>query len=278
MKFSNKSLLALGLVAAVGLSLTSCNNTVTSRKLDGTWRVTSGSGTYYYEDDSQETNSTTTYNGTVEETEGETDFTFGSTDFESERNVTYSYTFDRKTGEYTMTQITESEETDDFTSGSYYEYDDNLDDYVYAGTYLTTTERTSTSTQAGLFTVTGDAGDDIEPNTQIVFQMTSGSEEFEEMYSYEDESTGADLNAATTYVQIYNPNTNEFSYVRIQTESSGNTSQTGSSSSAPIWTVTELGGDEMMVTWTSETDFTDEEDSDNNYTERSTTNWTLTAE
>ena len=279
MKSTNTPLIAFGLIAATGLFFTSCNKTVTPRKLDGDWKVTSGSGTYSYEDDNQETETTSTYNGTVMTTTGETDITGGGTfDIDQETNVTYDYSFNRETGEYTMTSVSSSTEEDAFAGGSYYEFDANLQDYVYAGTYIRTVERTSTSTETGYFTVTGDAGEDIEANSQIVFQMTSGTNDFTEVYSYKDTTDNSQLSLSTTYVQKYNPNTQTFFYTKIDDEDSGSTSTSGSSANAPIWTVTELSGGEMMVEWTSETNFVDTEDSDNNYSIKTTTMWTLTEE
>ncbi len=253
MKSTNKTLIAFGLIAATGLFFTSCNKTVTPRKLDGDWKVTSGSETYSYEDDNQETETTSTYNGTVMTTTGETDITGGGTfDIDQETNVTYDYLFNRETGEYTMTSVSSSTEEDAFTGGSYYEFDANLQDYVYAGTYIRTVERTSTSTETGYFTVTGDAGEDIEANSQIVFQMTSGTNDFTEVYSYKDTTDNSQLSLSTTYVQEYNPNTQTFFYTKIDDEDSGSTSTSGSSDYSQIWTVTELSGGEMMVEWTSE--------------------------
>lgn len=279
MKSTNTTLIAFGLIAATGLFFTSCNKTVTPRKLDGDWKVISGSGTYSYEDDNQETETTSTYNGTVMTTTGETDITGGGTfDIDQETNVTYDYSFNRETGEYTMTSVSSSTEEDAFTGGSYYEFDANLQDYIYAGTYIRTVERTSTSTETGYFTVTGDAGEDIEANSQIVFQMTSGTNDLTEVYSYKDTTDNSQLSLSTTYVQEYNPNTQTFFYTKIDDEDSGSTSTSGSSDYSQIWTVTELSGGEMMVEWTSEENFVDTEDSDNNYSSKTTNMWTLTEE
>lgn len=279
MKSTNTTPIAFGLIAATGLFFTSCNKTVTPRKLDGDWKVISGSGTYSYEDDNQETETTSTYNGTVMTTTGETDITGGGTfDIDQETNVTYDYSFNRETGAYTMTSVSSSTEEDAFTGGSYYEFDANLQDYIYAGTYIRTVERTSTSTETGYFTVTGDAGEDIEANSQIVFQMTSVSEDFTEVYSYKDTTDNSQLSLSTTYVQEYNPNTQTFFYTKIDDEDSGSTSTSGSSDYSQIWTVTELSGGEMMVEWTSEENFVDTEDSDNNYSSKTTNMWTLTEE
>ena len=279
MKSTNKTLIAFGLIAATGLFFTSCNKTVTPRKLDGDWKVTSGSGTYSYEDDNQETETTSTYNGTVMTTTGETDLTgYGTFDIDQEINVTLDYSFNRETGEYTVTEVSSSTEEDAFTGGSYYEFDANLQEYVFAGTYIRTVERTSTSTETGYFTVTGDAGEDIEANSQIVFQMTSGTNDLTEVYSYKDTTDNSQLSLSTTYVQEYNPITGAFVYSKIEDEDSGSTSTSGSYDYSQIWTVTELSGGEMMVEWTSEENFVDTEDSDNNYSSKTTNMWTLTEE
>ena len=281
MKSTNKTLIAFGLIAATGLFFTSCNKTVTPRKLDGDWKVTSGSGTYSYEDDFEETETTSTYNGTVMTITGETDITgVGTLDIDQETNVTYDYSFNRETGEYTMTSVSSSTEEDAFTGGSYYEFDANLQEYVNAGTYIRTVERTSTSTETGYFTVTGDAGEDIEANSQIVFQKTSVSEDFKEVYSYKDADNNDQLSLSTTYVQEYNPITGAVVYTKIEDEDSGSTSASGSTANPLIWTVTELSwlGGEMMVEWTSEANFVDTEDSDNNYSSKTTNMWTLTEE
>ena len=112
MKSANKSLMTFGLIAATGLAFTSCNKTVSPRKLDGTWKVASGSETYMYESDFQEINTTTTCNGTVEIETGETEFTDGEemmVEWTSETNFVYTedsdYNFSSKTT--TMWTLTE---------------------------------------------------------------------------------------------------------------------------------------------------------------------------
>jgi len=275
MKSINKTLIAIGLVAVSGAFLTSCNKTVTSGKVDGNWDVTSGAmNESWSTEDYSETTSSTFNGSTVSSTttikDGNDTDTDGST-----TNMTISYTFDKKTGDYTTTRVQTTNEIDMYAT--YYVYNDSSDTYDYEGTFERVSARTSTITEAGLFTVTGDAGDDIEKNSQIVFHMMSMDEDFNEEYSYFDETSGDELYRVDIYEAEYNFNTGETDYNRPESSDEGAESITGSSSSSLIWTVTELDKETMTVEWSDETNYVDEKENDNNYQSSSSGSWTLTA-
>jgi hypothetical protein len=270
-----KTLFAIALTAVTGLFLTSCNKTVTTGKIDGEWDVTSGTVNSSYEDDDYTSTSSSNFNGSVMTTTTTTKYN-GGTDTDTESSdVTMSYTFDKKTGEYTMTRVANETYVDNYSS--YYEYDSNLDEYVYKGYFERTVDRTSTTTETGLFTISGDAGDDIEKNSQVVFHVMSTSVTYSDAYTYNDSSTDDVLDRDETYIQgTYNPNTGEYSYDKVDKSAAGTETYSGSSTESPVWNVTELKGGEMTVEGSDKTVYTDSEDDDAAYTSETTVTWTLT--
>ena len=107
---------------------------------------------------------------TVEVETGEIEFTGGGdVDIDVETTISREYTFNRETGEYTLMEVSTSEDEENFGQ-SYYTFDANLQTYVYGGTYIRMIERTETYNESGLFTISGEAGETIEANTQIVLQ------------------------------------------------------------------------------------------------------------
>ena len=164
------SALVLGVFA-----LTSCK-TVSPRKLDGDWTVTSGSGSMTYTEDGVTSSLTKSYNGTAMTTtyNGEVDI----------NDMTISYTFDKKAGTYTRTETatnTISQEVNYFT----YTPASNGNPGQYNGNnyYDRKDVEVSTTVEKGTFTITGGTGD-IEKNTQIVFLPTSSSEASTHTFSY----------------------------------------------------------------------------------------------
>ena len=275
MKSFNKTLIALGLVAVSGAFLTSCNKTVTSGKVDGDWDVTSGSMNESWSQDDYSETTTSTFNGskvtsTTTIKDGNDTDTDGAT-----TDLKISYTFDKKTGDYSTSRVETSNDIDMY--GTYYVFNDTTDEYEWEGTYERVANRISTITESGLFTVTGDAGDDIEKNSQIVFQMMSMSENFTEEYTYYDEESGDELNRSDIYEAEFNPNTFETDYNRPDGSDEGSESISGSSSSSLVWNVTELDKDVMTVEWSDDVNYVDGNDNDNNYQSSSTGSWTLTA-
>lgn len=270
-----KTLFAIALTAVTGSFLTSCNKTVTTGKIDGEWDVTSGTYSSSYENDDYTSTSSGNFNGSKMTITTTTKYN-GGTDTDTETSdVKISYTFDKKTGEYTMTRV--ATETYDDSFNSYYEFDTNLDDYVYKGYFTRTNTRTSTTTESGLFTISGDAGDDIEKNSQVVFHIMSTTEKYSDVYSYMDSSTEDELDADKTYLQgVWNSSTGEYSYDLVDKTAEGTETYTGSNSDSPVWNVTELKGGEMTVEYTDKTVYTDSEDADASYTSETTYSWTLT--
>jgi hypothetical protein len=275
MKTIKKTVFALALIVAAGAALTSCKKIVSGKKLDGAWSVTSGTISNEYKTDDYTSKSTSTFDGSEMETTTTTSYTgYPTTTVINSSEITIDYTFDKKTGEYTMTTVSTSEYEDGY--GSYYEYDANTYSYIYTGNYERTNNGTSTETEEGLFTITGNAGDDIEANSQVVFQRRSGSETYTATYTYKDDFTNAAVNTATFYEYVYVPATDTLEYKKLQTSAQGSRSFTGAESDSPVWTVTELKKGEMMVESIDMTDYSDNDDSDNDYTSESTINWTLT--
>lgn len=275
MKTFNKTLIALGLVAVSGAFLTSCNKTVTPGKIDGDWDVTSGSTDESFVQEDYSRTVTSTFNGstvtsTITVKDGNDTDTDGST-----ANMTISYTFDKKTGEYSSSRVETSEDVDSY--GFYYVYNDTTDSYEYEGSFERVAARTSTINESGLFTISGDAGDEIEKNSQVVFQMMSMTDNYTEVYTYFDETTGDELNRTEIREAVYNPVTFETDYVRPDADSEGQESITGSSANSIVWNVVELEKDVMTVEWTDEVNYVDGTENDNNYTSTTTTSWTLTA-
>jgi hypothetical protein len=277
MKSINKTLIAIGLVAVSGAFLTSCNKTVTSGKVDGSWDVTSGSmNESWSTEDYSETESSTFNGSTVSTTstikDGNNTETDGST-----TNLTLSYTFDKKTGDYTATGVQTSNDVDQYGE-LYYFYNDSSETYEEEGVFERVAARTSTFVETGLFTVTGDAGDEIEKNSQIVFHMMGTNQDYTEEYTYFDEDSGDELYRVDMYRAEYNYNTGEYEYNRPESSDEGAGSVTGSSAtSSLVWTVTELDKETMSIEWADEINYVDEKDSDNNYQSSSTGSWTLTA-
>lgn len=233
------------LLVAGSILVTSCNRTVTPRKLDGDWTVVSGerstttSDTYDGVTYTSSTNST--YNGstwTVTETEsGETE-TYTVTE-------TIDYSFDRSTGEYMSTSVMTDPEYSEWTYIQVYDdADGNWSELTYVDR---NTSRTSTTDIEGLFTITGDAGDEIEPNSQVVFQERTRTETYTDTYTYTDSENGTSASVAGKYWYDWS----EGDYVPFPTSETGTETITMESTEAMVWNISELGGGEMMVEYTN---------------------------
>ncbi|MEZ4720948.1 MAG: hypothetical protein R2813_03620 [Flavobacteriales bacterium] len=254
------------------MMLASCSKGVVStKKLDGEWEVTSGTitTTSTYDDGSSVT--------TVEEFDGtksKVTTTYkdanGTTSMSTENDMSISFTFDKKTGDYTMSRV--STIFDESYAGSYYTVEGGDEDNAqYGGSMVAAKKRKGTYSESGLYTLTGDAGDEIEPNSQIVFQPAHTSEDFVTEISYMDEESGAALDPSTTYTQEYN-NSGNYDYSKVQTSEDG-TESSVKDGVTWLWNVVELKKGEMEVEYTNSNSFTDEDGTskyENTYT------WKLT--
>lgn len=262
-------LLAATLISASMLA--SCSKGVVStKKLDGEWEVTSGTitNTSTYEDGSSVT--------TVEEFDGtksKVTTTYkdedGSTSTTTENDMSISFTFDKKTGDYTMSRV--STVFDESYEGSYYTVEGgDVDNAEYGGSMVAAKKRKGTYSESGLYTLTGDAGD-IEPNSQIIFQPAKTSEDFETEITYMDEESGEVLNPSTTYIQEWS-NSGTYDYDKVQTAEEG-TESSVKDGVTWLWNVIELKKGEMEVEYTNSNSFTDE-DGTSKY--ETTYTWNLT--
>lgn len=247
--------------------LQSCGKTVSAKKLDGEWDVTEGTiktaSSYTIDDETYSSSSTSTFDGTTLKTTVP-DEDGGSVTISSP--MTISLTFDKKTGEYTkVTKMTDSEYEVVYYQ-AYYEKDSG-GNYVFSGYYERTTSRVSTETEEGLFTISGDAGDDIEKNSQVVFQMSSSESQYSDTYEYHVSFSDTELDAEGKYRM------EGISYVELETSDSGTETTTGSSSTSEVWNVVELKKGEMQIEYSDVSSTTDEDGTESYSAEYS---WTLT--
>jgi hypothetical protein len=266
-------ILTLSAFAMVGAILTSCNKGVISaKKLDGEWVLVLASSetnsTYDDGDDTYETSWTNDFDGTTMTTvytDDEGDQTTSSNPYSN--NVT----FDREAGEYTAVEVGTDDEgewvavyIEDSIFPGYYPFSH----YVWRKDITT-----STTTTSGIYTLSGDAGEEIEKNSQIVFQVSSVEDEWTAVYTYfedEDEDDEADMDG----LYFYDAETGEYSD-DFPSGKTGTSSTTGSNLYTDVWTVTELKKGEMVVDVLMESN---NESSDSDVTTSSTTSGTMTFE
>jgi len=266
-----KSLLAIVSIASASALLVSCSmGVVSSSKLDGSWKVTAGditnSSSYTSGSVTTTSSSSSTYNGT----ELSTSNTNGNVTTTVTEMLTIDLTFDKKTNEYTRTSVSTNPEYSNYTT---YYYEKVGADYVYTGSLETMIERVSTTNESGLYTITGNAGDDIEKNSQIVFQQDMYSETYSDSYMYMSGTT--EVSASGKYT--YEWDGSAYSYIALPTSETGTVTNNGTSTTAEIWTVTELKKGEMQVNYKNVNEYSDSS-SDNSSTSSSEYNWTLTQE
>lgn len=266
-----KTVLMCTSVAVSALLLHSCNKTVTPKKLDGEWDVTSGtiatSSSYTVDGTTTTTTTNSTFNGSTLSTT----YTQGNLTTTVTSQMSINLTFDKKSGEYTrVTTMTDPEYQT--TTGTYYEKDAN-GNYIPSGGYERTTKRVSTTTETGLFTISGNAGDEIEKNSQIVFQVNKEVENYSDTYTYVVDGTDTDLDPAGKYEAVWG--SSGISYVALETADSGTETETGSDPYSEVWNVTELKKGEMDVEYTNSTQYSSSED-DNTSSYSSVHNYTLT--
>jgi len=131
--------------------------------------------------------------------------------------------------------------------------------------------RVSTTETSGIYTLTGDAGDNLDKNSQIVFQQDMQKETYSDTYTYM--SGSSTISAASKYT--YEWDGSNYSYILLPTAESGTQTNNGASSYAELWTVTELKKGEMQVVVMDEYESSDSS-SDYSSSSSSEYNWTIT--
>lgn len=268
-----KQLLLVAAIATSAAALVSCNKGVVSAgKLDGAWTVTSGSieteTTTTWDDDSETTTMSYDFDGTTVE------YTYDDGDETETGEMTMSmeFTFDKKTGAYTKSESTTDLEGSEYTT-TYYETND-CDWFSGTGTLDVAVSTTTNTESSGIYTLTGDAGDDLEKNSQIVFQQDMWTSTTINTYTY-DITSGDATDATDVYNYTWNSTTGAYECVLFETETESTYTSDGFDGEAEIWTITELKKGEMTVMYST---MSNESDPDNDWSEESTTdyNWTLT--
>jgi hypothetical protein len=252
------SALVLGVFAS-----TSCK-TVSPRKLDGNWTVTSGSGSFTHTENGDTYSYTQSYNGSA------MTYSFNG-DVEID-DMTISYTFDKKAGTYTRTETGKNTTSEQF---NYYIKTPAYNGFpaTYDGNNYYDRKDVSeyTEIEKGTFTITGGTGD-IEKNSQIVFLPTSTSKETKHTFSYFDQNNDIVNDLSNSWKPIYN-NGNQTTYELLPTKSTNLKSDDGKSISGTIMTVTSLKKGIMEVTLnTSNT----HKEGASEYTETDNMKYTLT--
>ncbi|MDQ3190141.1 MAG: hypothetical protein M3Q58_00955 [Bacteroidota bacterium] len=182
MKTLKNSILAITAIALIATA-TSCKKTVTPKKLDGEWKMTSGKVVdTYVDNDANIYVETTTYSGetrsTVETENGIPEAAEPATPY------TMTISFDKKAGTYEQVVV------------STYSYTDNIDTYKKDANGMETdqlnvdqkTVRVSTTTEKGVFTITGGTGE-IEKNSQFVLRANDSESNVTYTYTYFDGAT-----------------------------------------------------------------------------------------
>lgn len=181
-----KRLIIATLASAV--VLTSCNKgTISSKRLDGTWNLTSGE-TKTIEDYGngsivQYTNTTT---ATLDGKTSVEAFSSTSSNYPSKnttKTYTSKFTFDRGSDSYTLIEVSESSNT---YNNQYFYSDPTCNTVVIGGSTIRTS--TSTYTEKGGYQILGSTGD-VEKNTRILLEGTSGVGVTNNVYKYMSGST-----------------------------------------------------------------------------------------
>jgi hypothetical protein len=239
-------LLALALIIMVP-ALESCKKLVTAKKLDGTWKVTSGTmkqtykHTYkdgeWYEAITDLTFDGTKFTGTenYKNSDGDTD----------KNNVTYNqtieYTFSKDNGTYKSTEVGDRVDT---THGIEV-FKDSSGIWVPKG-YVDRVEKTTeTVTTDGTFQITGGTGE-TDKNSQFVLQPTDISTKEDVAYSYVE--AGKTTAFATSGFHYWNWNTGD--YETFETSDTHTVTETGMTSEAEVLVVTENKKGVMTISMT----------------------------
>jgi len=227
----------------LGTAFTACNKgTISSKRLDGTWKLTSGTGTVKVEDSqtnggtttSYTSNSTQTWNGSTLVTVTTSNVP-GSATTTTTGTFTSEWTFTKSDGKFTSK--TKSENTYDW-DGSYYSASDCNFSSMYTDGSRKVTNTTDVSA-SGLFTVLGSTGD-IEKNTRILTETTSETTISSTAYTYFNGTT-----AITTPVYTY---TSGGCTLAPTSMPSTTTTNNDVSTSGSVMTISESTKSEMTIT------------------------------
>ncbi|MBI1836104.1 MAG: hypothetical protein HYR91_02440 [Flavobacteriia bacterium] len=225
MKKSIIKITAILLLSVVGL--TSCHKTVTKRKLDGEWTLTSGTSSSSYTNNGITTTSSSTY------TETEKTTVTGSATTISDYSRTFK--FDKKAGTYTLTTVTTSTSSNEvpyYLQGSYFP----------DGTMDKKDVKVSTYTENGTFTITGGTGE-IEKNSQIVMLATGSTNNESHTYTYFEPGTSTPANTSGRY-------TTAMSTTPFSTSSTATSTTTEANSYGSVITVKSLKKGKMEIEMT----------------------------
>ncbi len=218
--------------AICSIVVTSCHKTVTPRKLDGDWTLTSSTNTSISTYTSGTVSTTTTVNdgsNTVETSDGDT-LSYASSS---------TFSFDKKAGTFVQV-VNESRPTT--TTVTYYNKIGS--DYYPVGTYTQKDNPSAVSTEYGTFTITGGTGD-IEKNTQIALITNSYTGVITHNYTYFDGSVQV-TDFSNKYIETYNSNNQ---YEAMKSTVTRNGSSTGVNIDFTVLTVTELKKGVMDLKW-----------------------------
>lgn len=220
-----------GALLLCSVMLVSCHRTVTRKKLDGKWKLTSLNTTYT----SDGYTSTTTGDGTT--------VTHTSNGEISTSTLKSNFTFDKKAGTFEMVQVTNESQTQTVTV-----YTKSGNSYYPAGYYEQTDVQDETNTEKGTYTITGGTGE-IEKNSQIVLITTSSSSVTNHTYSYVDAFDDAVTDFSDKYIQVYT--NGDFTYVAMASTGTTTNTTTGTNLDQMVWTATGLKKGVLDIEYTN---------------------------
>ena len=219
---------------AITTAFTACKKgTISTKRLDGTWTLKSGT----YTTKSTSTNSgysaTYNYNGSAFISSNYVTTNSGTSVTKSDTLLrTITIKFSKSDNSFERTTVSTSMSTN---FGGFYYSDAN---YTNSQSYNVKYKQVSTMTEKGTYTISG-AGGDIEANTQLVLFPKSGTGSSTNTFAgYVNGSTGA---AASGFIS--NPNGGGLvlmSTVTPATTTSSYTSTTSATDSGEIWEVVEM--------------------------------------
>jgi len=234
------------LIAAivVATAFTACKKTISSKRLDGTWKLTSGTGTS--KTDASQTNGSTTTSYTTNSTltmDGAKLTTVTTSNIAGSTTTTTTGVF---TSEFTFTKSddkfvsrTKSDWSNDNNWTDYYASEADCNTFTEDDAIFQRTTYSTDATSNGLFTVLGSTGE-IEKNSRILTETNSSSSTTTTVIAY---MKGTAV-VATPYMR-----SSTFTCVLAPT-SAPSTSQTDSDvdDSGTIITVKESTKSEMTIT------------------------------
>ncbi len=226
--------------AVLAFAITSCKKgDITSKRLDGTWKLTSGSLTQV-ETSSGGSSSTTTTNKVYDGANEKVTVTivptptFGNPAVKT-NPYTEEYTFDRGEDSFTAKVLSTSVSTYQNTY-----YTTPTCDWNSGALYTVTETETTNSTATGNFTIMGSTGD-IEKNSRMVLEHTKHEDVVTTKWTYKS-STGADV---TT--QLYKDDFNNGCSAAEATKTENETKTFSAGYMSQVWTVKSMSSSEMVV-------------------------------